>query len=55
MYDFVYRRPGSMKEVVDALDSASEPGVNCDVHASALYRKHLIGVMAKRAVASALA
>lgn len=47
MYDLVYRRPGSMKELADVLES--------DVHASAKYRKHLIGVMAKRAVASALA
>ena len=27
MYDFVYRRPGSMKELVDVLDTASEPSV----------------------------
>ena len=95
MYNFVYRRPGSMKELVDVLDNASEPSVLAggqtliptlklrlaspsdivdlggidelkgiriegnsivtDLHASAKYRKHLIGVMAKRAVASAIA
>ena len=42
---------------VDAItgSGADEAVLNSDVHASALYRKHLIGVMAKRAVASALA
>ena len=34
---------------------ADERVLNTDIHASAGYRKHLIGVMAKRAVASALA
>jgi carbon-monoxide dehydrogenase medium subunit len=38
-----------------ALDSVSVPasGLNTDIHADAEYRAHLIGVMAKRAVASA--
>lgn len=37
---------------VDAVDSSSIPvdELNSDIHASAEYRKHLIGVMAKRAV-----
>ena len=30
-------------------------GLNTDIHADAEYRAHLIGVMAKRAVAAALA
>lgn len=40
---------------VDALDGISVPakGLNTDMHASADYRAHLIGVMAKRAVAAA--
>jgi carbon-monoxide dehydrogenase medium subunit len=33
--------------------SASADGLNSDIHASAEYRAHLIGVMAKRAVAAA--
>ncbi|MBC6404693.1 MAG: xanthine dehydrogenase family protein subunit M [Rhodospirillales bacterium] len=33
--------------------SADESALNSDIHASAEYRKHLIGVMAKRAVAAA--
>jgi carbon-monoxide dehydrogenase medium subunit len=38
-----------------ALDSVAVPasGLNSDIHADADYRAHLIGVMAKRAVASA--
>jgi carbon-monoxide dehydrogenase medium subunit len=38
-----------------ALDrlKASADGLNADIHASAEYRAHLIGVMAKRAVAAA--
>ncbi|HKN30082.1 MAG TPA: xanthine dehydrogenase family protein subunit M [Roseiarcus sp.] len=38
-----------------ALDSVSVPasGLNSDIHADAAYRAHLIGVMAKRAVAAA--
>jgi len=38
-----------------ALDGISTPaeGLNSDIHASAEYRAHLIGVMAKRAVAAA--
>ena len=38
---------------VDAIDEsgAEESELNSDIHASAPYRKHLIGVMAKRAVA----
>jgi aerobic carbon-monoxide dehydrogenase medium subunit len=39
---------------VEAL-AASAKGLNSDIHASAEYRAHLIGVMAKRAVASATA
>jgi carbon-monoxide dehydrogenase medium subunit len=37
-----------------ALDgiSVSADGLNKDIHASAEYRAHLIGVMAKRAVAA---
>jgi len=40
----------------DAIASISTPdsGLNSDIHASAEYRAHLIGVMAKRAVAKAL-
>ena len=39
----------------DALSgvSVSPDGLNSDIHASAEYRAHLIGVMAKRAVAAA--
>ncbi len=39
----------------DALDgiAAAADGLNGDIHASAEYRAHLIGVMAKRAVAAA--
>jgi len=33
--------------------SIDESSLNADIHASAAYRKHLIGVMAKRALASA--
>lgn len=33
--------------------SIDEGGLNADIHASAAYRKHLIGVMAKRALAAA--
>jgi carbon-monoxide dehydrogenase medium subunit len=38
-----------------ALDGLSVPasGLNSDIHAEADYRAHLIGVMAKRAVAAA--
>jgi len=38
-----------------ALDGIAVPadGLNSDIHASAAYRAHLIGVMAKRAVAAA--
>ena len=38
-----------------ALDGLAVPaqGLNSDIHADADYRAHLIGVMAKRAVASA--
>ena len=38
-----------------ALDgkSQSAAGLNSDIHADAEYRAHLIGVMAKRAVAAA--
>jgi aerobic carbon-monoxide dehydrogenase medium subunit len=39
---------------VDGLKAAAK-GLNGDIHASAEYRAHLIGVMAKRAVVSATA
>jgi carbon-monoxide dehydrogenase medium subunit len=35
--------------------SASSEGLNSDIHADAEYRAHLIGVMARRAVAAATA
>jgi carbon-monoxide dehydrogenase medium subunit len=34
--------------------SASQEGLNSDIHADAEYRAHLIGVMARRAVAAAV-
>ncbi len=39
----------------DAINGIKTPadGLNSDIHASAEYRAHLIGVMAKRAVAIA--
>jgi carbon-monoxide dehydrogenase medium subunit len=39
----------------DAVAGVKTPpkGLNSDIHASAEYRAHLVGVMAKRAVASA--
>jgi carbon-monoxide dehydrogenase medium subunit len=38
----------------DALNglSVEEDGLNADIHASSAYRAHLIGVMARRAVAA---
>ena len=38
-----------------ALDGVATPadGMNSDIHGSAAYRAHLVGVMAKRAVAAA--
>jgi carbon-monoxide dehydrogenase medium subunit len=35
--------------------TVSAAGLNSDIHGSAEYRAHLIGVMARRAVADALA
>ena len=35
--------------------AASQEGLNSDIHADAEYRAHLIGVMARRAVAAATA
>jgi carbon-monoxide dehydrogenase medium subunit len=40
-------------KAVDGLKAAAK-GLNGDLHASADYRAHLIGVMAKRAVAAAM-
>jgi carbon-monoxide dehydrogenase medium subunit len=39
----------------DAIAGVTTPadGLNSDIHASAEYRAHLVGVMAKRAVARA--
>ena len=39
----------------DAIAGIATPadGLNSDIHASAEYRAHLVGVMAKRAVAKA--
>ena len=45
------------KFVADSVAGIGVPadGLNSDIHASAEYRAHLVGVMAKRAVAQALA
>ena len=40
--------PDALKDIVTPAD-----GLNSDIHASAPYRAHLIGVMARRAVAGA--
>ncbi len=47
----------SAKFVPDAISNVSVAAdeLNADMHASAKYRAHLIGVMAKRAVEKALA
>ena len=41
-------------EVIDGM-TISDSDLNSDIHASAEYRAHLVGVMAKRAVAKAIA
>ncbi|MEE8535329.1 MAG: carbon monoxide dehydrogenase, partial [Kiloniellales bacterium] len=40
--------PKALKDI-----SVSAEGFNADIHASAEYRAHLVGIMAKRAVAAA--
>ncbi len=55
--DGVFRAEGIEAQISagQTPDSSSidEGGLNTDIHASAAYRKHLIGVMAKRAAAAA--
>jgi carbon-monoxide dehydrogenase medium subunit len=40
---------------LEGVKTPAAKGLNSDIHASAEYRSHLIGVMAKRAVAAAMA
>ena len=51
-WEVVFRPTGVAMQSLEGIAAPAE-GLNSDIHADAAYRAHLIGVMAKRAVAAA--